>query len=205
MRKKKWLLPKAGRYAKGMYVPEIKLRTIREETITIPDFGRVVHLQFRRFAGCPVCNLHLKNFARQYGEIQDAGIHEIIIFHSGKEELLKYTKGFPFSLIADPQKKLYRQFGVETSLRSLLAPKAVIAIFRGVVNSFKEYLQHKRPLPSFSPEGGSLGLPADFLIASDGKIIDSYYGRHADDHWSVKEVLQKVKHSKSYTEYINHF
>ncbi|WP_259464520.1 hypothetical protein [Streptomyces sp. TLI_171] len=25
--------------------------------------GGLLHLQFRRFAGCPVCNLHLRSFA----------------------------------------------------------------------------------------------------------------------------------------------
>ncbi|NVB84948.1 MAG: AhpC/TSA family protein, partial [Kofleriaceae bacterium] len=30
------------------------------EPIEVPDPARLVHLQFRRFAGCPVCNLHLR-------------------------------------------------------------------------------------------------------------------------------------------------
>jgi len=28
-------------------------------------------------------------------------------------------------------------------------------------------------MPPFNPEGGSLGLPADFLIAQDGRIVAS--------------------------------
>ena len=33
------------------------------------------------------------------------------------------------------------------------------------------------------------GLPADFLIGSDGRVLASKYGRHADDQWSVDELL----------------
>ena len=31
--------------------------------------------------------------------------------------------------------------------------------------------------------------PADFLIAQDGRVVASKYGTHADDQWSVDEVL----------------
>ena len=187
------LQSKVFKYATGMYVKEMCLQSIQKEQVSIPDPNQVIHLQFRRFAGCPICNLHLQSFARQYPQLRKANIKEVIIFHSTEKELLKYTDGFPFSLIADPGKKLYKEYGVEHSPWALLHPKAFASVFKGILNSFVEYLQHKRPLPSFAPRGGSLGLPADFLISPDGKIIDSYYGRHADDHWSVEKVLQKTK------------
>jgi hypothetical protein len=43
------------------------------------------------------------------------------------------------------------------------------------------------------PRGGSLGLPADFLIASDGRVLALKYGRHADDQWSIDELLTRVR------------
>ena len=39
------------------------------------------------------------------------------------------------------------------------------------------------------PAGGSTGLPGDFLIAPDGRVIASKYGEHAYDQWTVDEVL----------------
>lgn len=177
------------KYSKGMYVKNETLKTILGKTIEIPDKEALVHLQFRRFAGCPVCNLHLQSFARRQRQIEDAGIHEVIIFHSSREELLTYTSGFPFDLVADPNKQLYKDYGVESSLWAILNPFAFISIIFGIVNSILEFLLGQRPLPSFRPEGGSFGLPADFLIGTGGKIIDCYYGRHADDHWSVEKLL----------------
>lgn len=46
------------------------------------------------------------------------------------------------------------------------------------------------PLPPVRPHGGSFGLPGDFLIAPDGRILAAKYGEHADDQWSVDEVLE---------------
>jgi hypothetical protein len=39
------------------------------------------------------------------------------------------------------------------------------------------------------PTGGQLGVPADFLIASDGQVIAAKYGQHAYDQWTVDELL----------------
>jgi hypothetical protein len=36
---------------------------------------------------------------------------------------------------------------------------------------------------------GSFGLPADFLVGPDGIVRAVKYGVHADDQWSVDEVL----------------
>lgn len=181
------------KFSKGMYVKNIVLKTILENTIEIPDKEALVHLQFRRFAGCPVCNLHLQSFARRQRQIADAGIREVIVFHSNRKELLKYNSGFPFHLVADPKKQLYKDFGVESSIGAILNPLAFMSIIFGIVNSILEFLLGTRPLPSFGPEGGSFGLPADFLIRTDGKIIDCYYGRHAADHWSVENLLSKAE------------
>jgi hypothetical protein len=40
-----------------------------------------------------------------------------------------------------------------------------------------------------------LGLPGDFLIAPDGRVIASKYGAHADDQWSVDEILALALHA----------
>jgi hypothetical protein len=44
--------------------------------------------------------------------------------------------------------------------------------------------------PEARPHGGRFGLPADFLIASDGRVIASHYGEYVDDQWSVDDVLE---------------
>jgi len=38
-----------------------ELTPITGPPIPVPDPSRLTHLQFRRFAGCPVCNLHIQS------------------------------------------------------------------------------------------------------------------------------------------------
>ncbi len=172
----------------GTVVKRRELVTIHSERICVPDRELKVHLQFRRFAGCPVCNLHLHSIVQRHGEIQEASIREVVVFHTNAEELLQHAGDFPFAVIADPEKRLYAEFGVESGAQALLDPRAWIPILRGVIRSVRA-LFRGQPMPSVNPHGGRFGLPADFLIAPDGRVLACRYGSHAYDQWSVDEIL----------------
>jgi peroxiredoxin len=182
-----------GRIAVGDAITTRELTTIRSERILLPAPGIVTHLQFRRFAGCPVCNLHLRSIARRHNEIVAAGIREIAVFHSRAEDMLPFQDQLPFAVIADPGKKLYREFGVTASPRALLHPRAWTAPLKPRV--YPMVLRGIRAGGSPAPRHGEtvLGLPADFLIRPDGRVCAVKYGRHASDHWSVDELLQLAR------------
>lgn len=168
------------------------LTTIAGTTTAVPDPDRLVHLQFRRFAGCPVCNLHLRSIVRRHDEIVRAGIKEVVVFHSPADELREHAGDLPFDVVADPDKRLYREFGVESAARALLDPRAWPAILKGVATALPAVLGKERPAPPGKPGGGRFGLPGDFLIAPDGRVLASKLGRHADDQWSVDDLLTHV-------------
>src|SRR5207245_6655638 len=51
--------------------PRLELTASSGQPVTIPDpAGDFVHLQFRRFAGCPICNLH---FAAEWACVSPTG------------------------------------------------------------------------------------------------------------------------------------
>lgn len=185
--------PHIRRIEAGTVIARRALESIQGVVVSIPQPDRLVHLQFRRFAGCPVCNLHLQSFVRRADEIATLGIREVVIFHSAANELLQYESDLPFAVIADPDRQLYREFGVETAWRALFDPRAWLPIVRAVLNSVRELVREGRPIPPVRPVGGSFGLPADFLIAADGHVLAYKYGRHADDQWSVDELLSRVR------------
>jgi peroxiredoxin len=157
-----------------------ELVTIHSEIVRIPDPRRRVHLQFRRFAGCPICKLHLRSIAQRHGELISAGILVVAVFHSSVEIMRRHEGALPFHVIADPERKLYAAFGVEASVRSILDPRAWGAVARGIATFGLGNREWGEP---------ALGLPADFLIAPSGRVLASKYGAHADDHWSVDEIL----------------
>ena len=159
------------------------LTTISGKPAPVPDTGWLVHLQFRRYAGCPVCNLHLRSFAARHDELARAGIREVVVFHSRAETMREFQSRLPFAAIADPEKKLYAEFGVETMSAWLaLDPRSWLAAGRAMAQA-----------PTLrgvtGPGEQHLGLPADFLVGRDGQILAAKYGRRVDDHWSVDDVL----------------
>jgi peroxiredoxin len=174
----------------GMVVAVRELLTISGALVEVPDPEQRVHLQFRRFAGCPVCNLHLRAMVQRQSEIAASGIREIVVFHSTVEEMRVHAADLPFAVVADPDKLLYREFGVESSPRALLDPRGWIPILRAIFDSLLTTIRARRPVPPAHPRGGRLGLPADFLIAPDGRMIACKYGSHLYDQWSVDELLR---------------
>lgn len=150
----------------------------------------MTHLQFRRFAGCPIYGLHLRSVAARHCEIAAAGIHEVVLFHSTPRELRSYEGDLPFDVVADPDKQLYNEFGVETSLRSVLDPRASTPVLEA---KFRHAGAKRAPRSARIPvhrTGGRLGLPADILIDHIGKVLACKYGTHVHDQWSVDELLE---------------
>ncbi|MFI9532958.1 peroxiredoxin-like family protein [Nocardia fusca] len=182
-------------------VPARILTTVTGADVPVPHSRHLVHLQFRRFAGCPVCNLHLRSIVSRLADIRAGGIREVVVFHSTATELRKYTDDLPLDVIADPDRVLYREFGVEAGRRALLDPRAWPAIARAVGTELAATARRDdRPAPPSRPEGGRLGLPADFLITPDGAVLAAKYGEHADDQWSVDELLAlSVGHDRATT------
>lgn len=168
--------------ASGDMAPVIAASTIHGKPVDLPDpLQRYVHLQFRRFAGCPVCNFHLLTMSRRQAEIAAAGIRQVVFFHSSREEMLKYQAQLPFDCVADAGKRHFKAYGVETSVQALLNFRVFWSGLRWVLTTGRFYRR---------AENGILGLPADFLVDAQGRIVACKYGAHADDHWEVDELLQ---------------
>ena len=67
-----------GKAGVGDTFPTLELTATSGQRVTIPDpEGDYVHLQLRRFAGCPICNLHLRTIVTRHDEIRSHGIREV--------------------------------------------------------------------------------------------------------------------------------
>lgn len=166
----------------GQLAPSFGRETLAHGFFAVPQ-PQVLHLQFRRFAGCPICSLHLRNFSRRHGELKGAGIQVAAVFHSSLESLRPYHADLPFAVMGDETRELYRLYAVESSLAGVMHPRAMWAGVKGLVTA---------PSNPLAAGGGILGLPADFLISGEGRIVARHYGQHADDNWSVDEVLARA-------------
>lgn len=68
------------RLARGATVPTRRLQDINDQPVDVPAATGRTHLQFRRFAACPICHLHLRSFANRHQEVADSGITEVVFF-----------------------------------------------------------------------------------------------------------------------------
>jgi peroxiredoxin len=165
----------------GELFPHLELTTSLGKLLKVPVIGaRYTHVQFRRWTGCPICNTHIALLRRNVGRIAAAGIHEVLFFHSSQEDVASFHADLPFDAIGDREKRYYRELGVESSWAYAMNRRALWAALKGMAGSKF----------NLAMTGGPLGLPADFLVRSDGRIKAVKYGRHAYDQWSVDELLE---------------
>lgn len=171
------------RLAAGASAPATVLEATDSERVPVPDPGVTVHLHFSRFADCPVCNLHIAQLRRRTPDLRRADIRTVAVFHSPAEHVRRYRADMPFVLVADPDRVLYRRFGVGTSRRALWHPRAVRRLVAEARMGHRAQEAH----------GGVNGLPADFLISPDGRVRLAHYGAHADDNVPVDELIAALR------------
>jgi len=157
------------------------LHSTHGATVEIPHPTQLTHLQFRRFAGCPVCNLRIHEFFDRYTDLVDHNIQEVAVFQSSDEMMNKRLAEAPFPLIADTDKVLYEEFGVESSIPAMLNPRMLTATVKGM-------WRHGLKLPE--AVDAAFTLPAEFLIDCSGNVVAAKYGKHYDDQWNVDELIR---------------
>jgi peroxiredoxin len=182
--------------AVGDIVPVTTFTTFKGETISLADSKTpLIHIQFRRFAGCPICDLHLRSVIKQEDELTALGISEVVFFHSTPEELKEHTSYLPFPCIADPTKDLYKKFGTESGKGYADAfTWHVAGVLPKLIGSTAvDLVKGERKIPPLNPTGGRHQYPADFLVNKEGKVLAVKYGKDTADQWSVKELLELAK------------
>ncbi len=110
----------------GQRLGALEMATLSHGALKLPT-GGLVHLQFRRFAGCPICHLHVRAFSQQHARLVEAKVQTVAFFHSSAEVMRPLQGNLPFPVVADPEKAWYRHFGVERSMLGALHPRAMWA------------------------------------------------------------------------------
>jgi len=169
---------------KGNKAIPFSAKDLHENTINMENFKRQkVYLSFFRKAACPFCNMAIQQLIRHNAKLQEKGINILAFFASSKEEVLQYAgkQNAPFPIIADPDYKIYKKYGVAVSykgmFKTMLNPKKVFKALTGGHFSLKTTFQD--PV-----------IPADFMINEDQEVHKAYYGVDYDDHLEIKELLK---------------
>lgn len=162
---------------KDIYGNDVKLSDYR---------GKKIILSFYRNVSCPFCNRRVHKIMGNNLRLKNSGTQLVFLFESSNEKLSSsvFHQGIiPWPLIGDPDKKVYRQYGVEQSTLKMM--KTMFA-----TNVFKAKKETKElNLPKDKDASMNL-IPADFFIDKNFKIVKAHYGKHLDDHVPIEELKE---------------
>lgn len=149
---------------------------------TTGDGCRYTLLTFFRHAGCPMCNLRTRELILDQKELVLRNIRVLAVFESPAGSIRRDVgrQNPPFPIIPDPERDLYRLYGVTISWSGFFKifyarPKRVFeAIFK---NGFIPKFAEATPM-----------MPAEILIDPDGQVMHTYYGRDIGDHIPLSQL-----------------
>jgi thioredoxin-dependent peroxiredoxin len=145
--------------------------------------GKKVMLSFFRTASCPFCNMRVQALIKHYDQFQSKNVELISVFASSSEEINQYAGGQnpPFRIIPDPELRLYKKYGIESSsvgmFRLMMKPLQVLKVMTSGFFNMKSVSE--KPI-----------IPADFLIDENQMVVGAYYGKDFGDHIPIQRILE---------------
>ena len=173
----------------GEKAPSFETTDIAGRRIRLSDYeGKKVLLCFFRYAGCPWCNLALFRLTKEYPKYEGLGLEVIAFIQSSRENIennvtKRHHPAPQFPLIADQQRKVYQQYGVEDSLF------AFAKSIRKIPQFIEAWFHHK--FRQGKIDGSTTLVPAQFLIGPPGlQIHKASYGADYFDRIPMAEILE---------------
>jgi peroxiredoxin Q/BCP len=154
------------------------------QPVRLEDYrGTLLLLSFYRYASCPLCNLRIHQLLGQYPHWRECGLEMVAVFESPAKHINLYLHrhSAPFALLPDPDRRLYKIYGVQPSWKGFLHAwtRHLPMVYDAVVR--KGFLPGRM-------DGDWAMVPADFLIGPDLRIAESYYGEHIGDHMPMERI-----------------
>lgn len=151
---------------------------------------RPVLLSFHRHAGCPPCNLRVREHILAKKKLDSYGVQILGVFESPVESIKRdLAHGeVPFPILPDSNRSLYKLYSVTPSVTGFLRSFLIKPLY-----SMKAIFKH-RYIPKFSE--ATTMMPAEFLIAPDGTIILSRYAKDLGDYLPLTQVYQALENLK---------
>lgn len=167
---------------------DFEATTIDGKTFRLSDLkGRKIFLSFFRNGACALCNLRVHELSQLQHSFDSAGIKIIAVFESSVENMKPYVgkQKVAFTLLSDPEGKLYNLYGIKTS------PELVNAVISS--GNAEERIQAASDAGfKLTPQEGSnfFRIPAEVLIDENFNIVKIHHCNQLTDHLPVSEVLK---------------
>jgi peroxiredoxin len=147
-------------------------------------------LAFLRCAGCPWCNLAVHRLAMESKMLSKNNCNVIVFVQSTKEKVFeniheRHAIKAHFPVIADPRKRYYRQYGVNSS-------------FHAVVRAINDIPAWVHTVKGFNAAQGKIDgnlflAQALFLVSSrTHTIVQALYGKSLYEHETFTPIYQSL-------------
>jgi peroxiredoxin Q/BCP len=85
------------------------------------------------------CRVHVAQLGRLYKDFQAAGAEVLIILGDTPDRALRYSESLhtPFPVLADPERDVYKVFGLEKALLVIQRTASVVVDREGVIRYIK--------------------------------------------------------------------
>ena len=142
---------------------------------------------FLRYYGCRICQLDLHDLDLGYEAVRRAGGRVVVVLQSKRQilEAASEEKTFPYTVICDPDQKLYKLFEI--------LPAADKDALKGGNASQKVARAAELGMAHGEYEGNELQLPAAVLVDGDMTVRYAHYGENAADTPTVEEIVRLME------------
>ena len=142
-------------------------------------------LIFLRYYGCPVCQMEMARIKQEIDFIRKKDGKVFVVLQSTPETIASMIDEdeFPFTIISDPQGKIFQLYAVESGgIVRYLHPAGMIAATKAICRGFKH--------GKF--EGNETQLPAAFAMTGDKLIKYAHYGRYISDMPTLGIMINSI-------------
>ncbi len=152
--------------------------------------AKYTFLIFLRYYGCTSCQIDLMDLSKVYDQFQQKDAQILVVLQS-KPEILQNgidTQGIPFTLISDPEQKLYPLYNVPAAegyegMRNDMTPELAQKFAAKVERGKAAGLTHGEY------EGNEFQLPGYFLIDREMNLLKEHRAKNMADMPIGEEYL----------------
>jgi len=167
--------------------PVFRLNDIFGRTIDLQAYqDKKVFIGFFRHAGCPFCNIRVHALTKVHPELKAKGLEMIFFFESKESVLLRssfHQEVSPIPLIADPEKKWYAAYGLESS-----GYKSAVSHLSMFVQTAFKAKSLGVPIHAMADGESISTMPAEFLIGEGLELKEVHYAERLNDRINIDKI-----------------
>lgn len=172
----------------GDRAPDFSARDTTGETLALSSLSNPVALVFLRYLGCPICRDATSQLSERYLEMASRGVDLWVFVPTRDAATREYRQQqkLPFRLFSDPERQLYRLFGVDED-RFLSGTLRALSS-QSLLTAARLTLKHGHGLP----EGSERQRMGAFLIDDEGIVRYAYVASSTLEEIPLQELMRAI-------------